>query len=261
MLKNLKIFLLLALIHTISCQDKVINPPTTKTNPLDTVTAFNGILLTANGSLTINVNHEFNGEVLVFDTKNYVAPNNDTINIEKLKYYISNIILVEPNGNEYNLNNYHLINAKDGRNKTFTLNNVKAGIYNKINFYIGIDSFTNTTGVGTGEIDPALGMFWDWNTGYIFYQCEGRTKDSRAYSIHIGGNQNLIKVSLNLNSYKIKSTNPTINLVLNFAEMFKNPVLYDFKTYPMQIHMPTSNGANIIRDNLSDVLSVKSVMP
>ncbi|MFN4082073.1 MAG: MbnP family protein [Bacteroidia bacterium] len=252
----------LILLSWVSCKpNEQKQPDKSKPNPLDTVTNFSGILINKEGSISISINHQYDGKPLLFDSVYYTMASGDTINVERLRYYISNITLVEPNGNEQNLKSYHLINPKVNRNLTFKINNVKPGIYNKIKYLIGIDSLTNSTRVGSGEIDPALGMFWDWNTGYIFYQIEGRTAKGDVYSLHLGGNGNQIKIEHNIANYKLKSTNPIITLNLNYSEVFKNPITYDFKIRPMQMHMPTSPAAPIMRDNLADVLMIADITP
>jgi hypothetical protein len=40
-----------------------------------------------------------------------------------------------------------------------------------IKFLLGVDSLKNVSGIQTGALDPAKGMFWTWNTGL----CNGET--------------------------------------------------------------------------------------
>jgi hypothetical protein len=46
-------------------------------------------------------------------------------------------------------------------------------------------------GPQTGELDPMKGMFWTWNSGYIFAKLEGQSDSSHApahyFTYHIGG--------------------------------------------------------------------------
>jgi hypothetical protein len=261
MMKNFLILFLFGFTIMQGCKDSIeAKKPADNSNPLDTITQFNGILIHQTGKLTFQINHHFDGEPIVYNTKNYVISSGDAINIERFRYYISNITLVEPTGQSYNLKNYHLVNPKESKNTSFTVNNVKPGIYNRIKFLIGIDSIANTTGVGTGDLDPANGMFWDWNTGYIFYQVEGRTPDNTAYALHLGGTSNVVEVAFELGSYKIKTTEPKFNLKLNYAETFKNPYTYNFSTDPMQMHTPTSPAALLIKANIANIFSLEDVL-
>jgi hypothetical protein len=52
--------------------------------------------------------------------------------------------------------------------------------FTSISFDIGVDSLTNTGPVKTGDLDPMLGMFWTWNTGYIYARLEGESDSAHA---------------------------------------------------------------------------------
>lgn len=68
---------------------------------------------------------------------------------------------------------------------------LQGGSYNRMSFNIGIDSVSNVSGAQTGALDPINGMFWTWNTGYIFAKLEGKSPSSSALNqsvvYHIGG--------------------------------------------------------------------------
>jgi hypothetical protein len=68
---------------------------------------------------------------------------------------------------------------------------VPEGVYDEIHFLLGVDSIEQASGAQTGALDPARGMFWTWNTGYLSLKMEGTSPDSRepfhAFSYHIGG--------------------------------------------------------------------------
>jgi hypothetical protein len=50
---------------------------------------------------------------------------------------------------------------------------------------------TNTQGVMTGDLDPMHGMFWTWNSGYIYARLEGQSDSAKApahrFTWDIGG--------------------------------------------------------------------------
>jgi hypothetical protein len=60
-----------------------------------------------------------------------------------------------------------------------------------IRFLVGVDSNKNVSGVHTGVLDPARGMFWTWNSGYVMAKLEGKSASSKAqgnyYTYHVGG--------------------------------------------------------------------------
>jgi hypothetical protein len=58
-------------------------------------------------------------------------------------------------------------------------------------FRFGLDSATQVSGRTDGALDPALGMYWAWNTGYIQCRLEGYSADSKGkkgkFEFHLGG--------------------------------------------------------------------------
>jgi hypothetical protein len=50
---------------------------------------------------------------------------------------------------------------------------------------------TNVSEKFDGDLDPALGMYWAWNTGYINMKLEGKssscTSVKKEFQFHIGG--------------------------------------------------------------------------
>ena len=116
---------------------------------------------------------------------------NEAFTVRSFKYYISHLRLTYNNGKTYSLQTSpRLINEADSASKQFSFS-APAGNIVSVQFLIGIDSITNTTGVQTGDLDPAKGMFWIWNTGYIMAKLEGSSSSSKApakqYSYDIGG--------------------------------------------------------------------------
>ncbi len=58
-------------------------------------------------------------------------------------------------------------------------------------FTLGVDSIKNTTGIQTGVLDPARGMFWTWRTGYIMVRMQGTSPAAntagKRFSYDVGG--------------------------------------------------------------------------
>ena len=64
-------------------------------------------------------------------------------------------------------------------------------VYSTVKMNIGVDSVTSTSGALGGDLDPAKGMFWTWQSGYINLKLEGRsnkcpTRKNR-FQFHLGG--------------------------------------------------------------------------
>ena len=91
----------------------------------------------------------------------------------------------------------------------------------RVCFRIGLDSATQVSGRTDGALDPALGMYWAWNTGYIQCRLEGFSPDSKGkkgrFEFHIGG-------------YARPYACDT-RVCLNFEEAVLGPVFVDLKSF------------------------------
>jgi hypothetical protein len=76
----------------------------------------------------------------------------------------------------------------------------------RFSFQVGVDSIDNVSGAQAGELDPAKGMFWTWNSGYIMAKLEGLSSYSevpdKRFTYHIGGfsgeNNTIRKITLSV---------------------------------------------------------------
>ncbi len=144
------------------------------------------------GSFTIEFENKVNGVPLVLNTQNYQNSNGESFNISTFKYYVSNIRLTKADGSFYTIpESYFLIDAAKLSSLLNNIKDIPAGDYTKISFIIGVDKERNLAGAQTGALDPTLGMFWTWNSGYIFVKLEGTSPQStstdKSLTFHIGG--------------------------------------------------------------------------
>lgn len=122
----------------------------------------------------------------------YTNNSGEKFKITAFKFYVSLIEAANSSTNSRSAENesYHLVDLADPATHQFTVS-LKNGIYDQLNFIIGVDSVRNVSGAQTGALDPAKGMFWTWNTGYIFAKLEGKSPSSTApfqmFTYHIGG--------------------------------------------------------------------------
>ena len=117
--------------------------------------------------------------------------NGEKMIVRRFKYYISNLVLIEEQGNKQVIpNSYYLINEAESSSKKIVLPNANKN-YKAIEFLLGVDSARSSRGIQTGVLDPMQGMFWTWNTGYVFAKLEGAAPSSalpaHAFTYHIGG--------------------------------------------------------------------------
>jgi len=122
----------------------------------------------------------------------YINSVGQSFTVTNFKYYISNIKLTDSGGRVFeNKNSYYLIDENDSASHHIQLDDIPEGDYSKISFTIGVDSLHNCSGAQSGALDPIHGMFWTWNTGYIFLKLEGKAPASKQpghiFEYHIGG--------------------------------------------------------------------------
>ena len=211
-----------------------------------------------------------NGSAVSFGTKAYTNPPGDSLSVTMFVYYVSGIRLVRDDGFVYaEHESYHLVRHETGKNR-FELGGVPEGTYHKIEFIIGVDSLRNVSGAQTGDLDPAHGMFWDWNTGYIFYKLEGRYRDNtmserQDYAIHVGGfsgaSNCIRKCALSLPANLVVKAGSRSRIVLRAAveEVFVTPNTLSFHDY--YASLPSGDPLfQALADNYSNMFSVAEVV-
>ncbi len=141
----------------------------------------------AQGALRISFQHSANGKPLILRDSSYTTPFNEPYQVTRLKYYISNIKLI---GKAAGTPGQHIFLVDAAAADTLSLE-MPAGKYDQLHFTLGVDSLLNCSGAQDGALDPLNGMFWTWNTGYIFFKLEGfsssSTADLNRIEQHIGG--------------------------------------------------------------------------
>ncbi len=202
---------------------------------------------------------------LKLDDVTYKNEIGQSYTVSKFKYYISNISLKTDAGKEFIVNRSYLIDEEETGAQTIELKDVPAQYYTSINFIIGVDSLHNCSGIQAGDLDPVKGMFWAWNTGYIFLKLEGKSPSSTTkgniFEYHIGGftkPNNCIR-RIHLKIEKSVGENEIINVIqikTDIAEIFKNPNTIDFAKTAI---VTDAKYATDMANNYSDIFSIIEV--
>lgn len=153
----------------------------------------------SSGEVEVNLEHKWGTLSSNFDLNtNLIHPvTNDTMNFTTMKYYISNLKLKKEDGTWWtHPESYFLVDVSDPSSSKMVMKNVPAGIYTAMEYTFGVDSLRNVSGAQTGALAIANGMFWTWNSGYIFLKAEGISPNSStdSYSFHLGGFKGLNNV-------------------------------------------------------------------
>lgn len=260
-MKNfIKIFALLLVVTFVSCKKD-------KKDPDDDGHDHNHST-PAPGTLQIQFENMVDTVPLVYGQK-YRNPKLDTFQVSMFKYYISNVVVTKDDNSTFaESNSYHLIDHSIAATGIVTLTGLPAGSYKSVSFVLGVDSARNNSGSQTGELDPAKGMFWSWNSGYIFLKLEGTSPVSgdanKKLTYHIGGfsgpnkTQRTFNLSFNGSTANVSSTTSSmVHLMVNVNEMFKSPTLINVANQFI-VHMP-GGMAKSFADNYSDMIKFDHV--
>ena len=213
--------------------------------------------ISGNGSMEIEFENKVGSQPLILNSQTYKNANGDDFTISSFKYYISNVQLIKADGKAVVLpETYYLIDAADKASAHQLAEKIPAGDYVSIKMTIGVDSAHNFLGAQAGALDPAKGMFWTWNSGYIFVKLEGNSAKSTAadnkLNFHIGGAKapyNTIRTATHTFASPLRireNSKPEMHFVVDASSLFKGKFVINFNTLNF-----TMGGANsvIIADN------------
>jgi hypothetical protein len=202
-----------------------------------------------NGSLKIEFDNVVGSTNLQLNTPDQIYTNtmSEPFNVTWLTYYISNIKLKRADGSYFidpvvndGSKGYYLIDEMDAASQVLTLTNIPPGEYTEMTFTVGVDGNQVTQGAQVGPLDPAKGLFWSWNSGYIFFAIEGTaavsTQEGNVFQYHVGGyklisgNANLVNnlrdvtLSFNGDNPSVSGVKtPEVHIVMDVLKTFKGP--------------------------------------
>lgn len=137
----------------------------------------------------IYFNLKYGNEDLIPGKNYFLAAVNDSISIDLIRFYVSDVCLLK--------NNKVVVRDKDRFHLLDMTGNLKVNVstsiydFDALRFNIGIDSTTNSGGVKGGDLDPTKNMYWTWQSGYINFKLEGKSKACKTrntvFQYHIGG--------------------------------------------------------------------------
>ncbi|MBH8560490.1 MbnP family protein [Hymenobacter negativus] len=123
----------------------------------------------------VRVRNVFGAERLQLH-QSYTTLPGDVVELTRYAYYLSNLRLQRADGTEWREpRSWHLLEVdEDGTSDfTFVLAGVPVGEYTAIGFAVGLDSLVNHGPDRAGPLNPDFGMFWQWESDYVFLKCEG----------------------------------------------------------------------------------------
>lgn len=209
--------------------------------------------------LSIEFDNIVGGTNLYLNSTTYTNAAGEDYSISLLQYYVSNIKVYKADGTEYVVpqdSSYFLIKEGDVASGS-ALVHVPEGDYSRLVFTLGVDSLRSTMDVDrrTGVLDPASGMdegmYWGWNSGYIFFKMEGLSaaapvdgSGQHKFRYHIGGFggysaptiNNIKEISIDLSQAGVakvrKERKSNIHLMVDIAKVMNGPTTLSIAANP-----------------------------
>ena len=235
--------------------------------------------ITGTGSLNIEFENGYKGNLLVLGAATLPTTNNEVLTVNEVKYIISNVVLTKEDGTVFTYpkaDSYFIVDASNPESLLLNLSNVPAANYKSIQFGIGVDQAQYELGQ-SGIADfwaeaQAAGMTWSWASGFKFLAFEGTftsptVSNATSYMIHtgkFGTDYNYTTVNLDLPTNALVRTNitPQIHLSTDLSQIIDGT---------NKVNLSENNGMGmgamimggpllpLITANLSDMFEVEHV--
>lgn len=216
------------------------------------------------GAVYLLFKNVVNGQPLNMGNLAHTNAAGNVYSVDELKYYISNITFIKNDGTSFKAPNYELVNEAVTESKLVKITGVPNGTYSTMRFNMGVDSTVNFAGAPTGDLDPVLGMYWDWQAGYVYFKHVGSFIDSSGVQdvidFHYGTLKALVTEEVPVN-LTVASDQRNIAITFHLDKVYSAPNLMDFNGE--NVHQSTGPGENgwlqLIKQNFQDAFEVTGV--
>ncbi|MDO6598163.1 hypothetical protein Q4512_14665 [Oceanihabitans sp. 2_MG-2023] len=229
------------------------------------------------GELILKFDNGVGDQDFIFGTT-YSKSNDESFQLDNLKYIISNVQFTDSDGNIFMYpveDNVFIVDETDGNNAGeiyITLNDIDAANYVSVSFGVGIDQDRFALGAdGQGDfLDEASeeGMMWSWASGYKFIRLDGTfsttTLTNEPLNVHMGSVgtalDNYREVTLSFpNTVLVReTTSPEVHIKADIAKVFDGTTTANFADGYDQVHTDV-NETPIIADNINAMFTVHHV--
>ncbi|HEX2898536.1 MAG TPA: MbnP family protein [Bacteroidia bacterium] len=149
------------------------------------------LLFGQGGGVAVRFELSFGGVPLELG-KPYVLPNGAPVVVEALRFYVSDLQLLDGEKVAGSAESrFLLVDAENAASRKVAVPLKGGAAFDRIRFNLGIDSLTQVSGAMGGVLDPTTGMYWAWQSGYIHFKLEGNAAHCPArnhvFQFHLGG--------------------------------------------------------------------------
>ncbi|MFT5166401.1 MAG: hypothetical protein ACI8P3_001632 [Saprospiraceae bacterium] len=230
-----------------------------KTLPIFTFLLFCAMSSFAQNDVTLNIFHKLGTAdfAALQESENNI---NNSFNIKRLEYYISEITILHDSGLETEMQGMHiLVDANEATN--IALGNYDITEVASIRFHIGVEEASNhldpASYQSTNPLSPQNpSMHWGWTSGYRFVAMEGFAGSSlnALYELHGLGDQNYFMTQVDVAASAI---NGAINIDL-YADY--NRALENIEVNPGVIVHGFGGAALTVLENFRDYVFSPAVV-
>ncbi|MBC3789016.1 hypothetical protein FHK02_5588 [Spirosoma sp. LMG 31448] len=241
--------------------------------------------LVQTGTLHLTFDNVAGAQDLQLTTGTYRNATGESFTPTAFNYFVSNIKLTATDGRQYIVpqdSSYFLIRENVPTSQTISLANVPVGDYKSVSFLIGVDSLRSTMDIGrrTGVLDPAgdhtsaNGMYWSWNSGYIFMKLEGTSPSAptdatgnSTFRYHVGffggrdtrtiNNLKTVTIDFGSDLASVKPAQvPTVTVQTDVLKIFEGPAAVSIAKNP---EVMVSDYSQTVANNYARMMTYKGM--
>lgn len=131
-------------------------------------------------------------------------PSGGSLNVSEVKLYVSHVALIKADGREVLVRGLTLtkLSSQTGfQNVRIFMGNAPVGEYRGVRFDVGVPRDQNHLDATSAPSPLSIedGMYWAWNSGYIFMSVLGKTSvagSEKDVALHVGGDNHRVTVNL-----------------------------------------------------------------
>lgn len=177
--------------------------------------------------------HSFFGDLPLHAGEVYRDAQNNRMYLEEIRGYVSNITLYDENDSSVVIEDIQLLDWFS--NPYLTYSTLPKSIH-KIKLGLGVPASLNKNtdptlypSTSPLSVSGSSGMFWTWNTGYIFYSCAGKVDLSGSetaaildpYSYHCGDDTLYREITLTFPTIQLQAgKSSTLDLYFDAKKCF-----------------------------------------
>lgn len=224
-------------------------------------------------AITLNFTHSWGEDDISssdFNELKFTNENEQTLNIESLRYVISEITLIHESGVTTILDDYNLVDLTNDVGLSFTTSeSILPGDYVSASFRFGFSNNLNIDGAYPNLNTALFNVPGLLGGGYHFMQLDGMYIDNNnqetAYNYHVinafdGSNPNdTVDTSFSVNIGGLTIGSKTnINMKMDVSEWFKNPNMWDLDEFDTNL-MGNYDVQLLMNQNGSSVFDLVSI--